>query len=265
MKSAAKNKKMIKKILLYTFLFAILTSCKTTKTISTANATSKATVDEVVNGHNDNFKDFSTVNIKASVRYEDVKNKQNVSADIRIKKDEIIWISIKVFGVTVSRALITPTKVSYYEIINGTYFDGDFALISNWLGTDLDFQKVQNLLLGKALEDINKDKFIINIVNNLYQISEKKQSDIQKTYTFEAGNHLLKNELIYQKSANRTLDIKYVSHVPFENMIFPKEISIKAKQDKQVSIDIEYNKFELNQEAPFPFSIPDGYEKVEIK
>ena len=48
-------------------------------------------------------------------------------------------------------------------------------------------------------------------------------------------------------------------------MIFPKVISIKAKQEKQVSIDIEYNKFEVNQEAPFPFSIPQGYEKVEIK
>ena len=105
----------------------------------------------------------------------------------------------------------------------------------------------------------------MEIVNNMYSLSEKKPKEIQKNYTFEAGTFLLKNELIYQKSENRTLAIKYDSYVPFENMIFPKEISIKATQKKQVSIDIEYNKFELNKEAPFTFSIPNGYEKVEIK
>jgi hypothetical protein len=256
---------MTKKIILVTFLFTLLTSCKTTKAVSDTKTAEKSSIEQVIKGHNDNFKDFSRLNIKASVRYEDAKDTQNVSADIRIKKDEIIWINIKVFGFPVAKALITPTKVSYYEDINRTYFDGDFTLISNWLGTDLDFQKVQNLLIGKALEDINKDKFTVNIVNNLYQVSQKKQLDIQKTYTFEAGNYVLKNELIYQKSTNRSLDINYVSYVPFENMIFPKEISIKAKQANQVSIDIEYNKFEINQEAPFTFSIPQGHEKVEIK
>ena len=257
---------MFKKIVVLLFFSVLISSCKTTKlTSSSANASKDLKVEQVIEGHKNVLKDFSRLNIKASVRYEDAKNTQNVSADIRIKKDEIIWINIRVFGVSVSKALITPTKVSYYEIINGTYFEGDFALISNWLGTDLDFQKIQNLLIGKALEDIQKDKFLIEIVNNMYLLSEKAPKNIQKNYTFEPGTYLLKNEFINQISENRTLDIKYVSHVAFENMIFPKVISIKAKQEKQVSIDIEYNKFEVNQEAPFPFSIPQGYEKVEIK
>ncbi len=256
---------MFKKIITFLFISVLILSCKTAKISSNSTASKDVKLEQVVAGHNEVFKDFSRLNIKASAKYEDDKNKQSVGADIRIKKDEIIWINITYFSVPVARALITPNKVSYYEKINGTYFDGDFALISNWLGTDLDFQKVQNLLLGKALEDINKDKFVMEIVNNMYSLSEKKPKEIQKNYTFEAGTFLLKNELIYQKSENRTLAIKYDSYVPFENMIFPKEISIKATQKKQVSIDIEYNKFELNKEAPFTFSIPNGYEKVEIK
>ena len=256
---------MIQKISAFLILLVVITSCKTAQITSNSNASKDAKVEQIVKGHNEVFKDFERLNIKASVKYEDDKNSQNVSADIRIKKDEIIWINISVLGFSVAKALITPTKVSYYEKINSTYFDGDFTLISNWLGTDLDFQKVQSLLIGKALEDINKDKFVMEIVNNMYSLSEKNPKDIQKNYTFDAGTYLLKNELIYQKSQNRTLDIKYLSFVPFENSIFPKEISIKAMQDKKVSIDIEYNRFELNQDAPFPFSIPSGYEKVEIK
>ena len=258
---------MIKKIFTFVFLSVLISSCKTTQSALNSNvkASEKVKVDQIIKGHNDNFKDFSTLNIKADVDYEDQKNKQSVGADIRIKKDEVIWINISVLGFSVAKAYITPTRVSYYEKINKTYFDGDFALISNWLGTDLDFNKVQNLLLGKALDEITKENFVSTIVNNMYQLSEKKPQDIQKQYTFEAGNFLLKKEIIHQFSENRNLEINYLSHTIFENNFLPNKISIKANQENQVSIDIEFKRFELNKEAPFPFSIPSGYEQVEIK
>jgi hypothetical protein len=46
-----------------------------------------------------------------------------------------------------AKASITPTSVSYY----GTYFEGDFSALSQWLGTDLDYNKIQNMLLGEPL------------------------------------------------------------------------------------------------------------------
>jgi hypothetical protein len=35
--------------------------------------------------------------------------------------------------------------------IKGTYFEGDFSALSQWLGTDLDYNKIQNMLLGEPL------------------------------------------------------------------------------------------------------------------
>ena len=55
-----------------------------------------------------------------------------------------------------AKALITPTKVSYYEKINNTYFEGDFSLLSNWLGTDLDFQKSSKFIPWKSNRRFNK-------------------------------------------------------------------------------------------------------------
>jgi hypothetical protein len=34
------------------------------------------------------------------------------------------------------------------------YFEGDFSALSQWLGTDLDYNKIQNLLVGEALDDL---------------------------------------------------------------------------------------------------------------
>lgn len=117
----------------------VLCSCKSAKSVTTANtksANTKAEKGNIIDGHYAVPRNFSTAYIKASVRYEDAKNKQNVSAEIRIKKDEIILVSIRLLGITMAKALITPTEVKYYEKLNGKYFEGDYAMLSRWLGTD---------------------------------------------------------------------------------------------------------------------------------
>jgi hypothetical protein len=35
-------------------------------------------------------------------------------------------------------------------------FEGDFSALSQWLGTDLDYNKIQNLLVGEALDDLRR-------------------------------------------------------------------------------------------------------------
>ena len=109
---------------------------------------------EVIAGHNAIPKDFKTLYIKGDASYKDSKQSQNVSVEIRIKKDETILVSVRVLGITMAKALITPKSVSYYEKINGQYFEGNYAVLSRWLGTELDFKKVQNMLLGEALDDL---------------------------------------------------------------------------------------------------------------
>jgi hypothetical protein len=45
--------------------------------------------------------------------------------------------------------------VSYYEKIKARILKGDFSALSQWLGTDLDYNKIQNMLLG-TLDDLSK-------------------------------------------------------------------------------------------------------------
>ena len=85
-----------------------------------------------------------------------------------------------------AKAMITPTKVSYYEKINNTYFEGDFSMLSNWLGTDLDFNKVQNLFLGKAIDDLTKDKWVSEVVEKMFKLSLQMVLMLQKNFILRA-------------------------------------------------------------------------------
>ena len=252
------------KYLLSALLLFFLIGCKSKQSVATAAANDNTEVSKIINGHYANEHDFKTLNIRANAKYVDEKQSQSINAEIRIKKDEIIWINIKVLGFPVAKALITPTKVSYYEKINSTYFEGDFSMLSNWLGTDLDFSKVQNLFLGKAIDDLTKGKWVSEINEKLYKLSKPSDSDISKEFYFEAANYLLKKETISQTSQNRTLEIQYPSHKSVEKMFLPNEINIKASQKNNVSIDIEYKSTTFNENLSYSYSIPNDYKAIEI-
>ncbi|MCA1965513.1 MAG: DUF4292 domain-containing protein [Flavobacterium sp.] len=252
------------KSIISAFLIVFLIGCKPKQTVATAAANENTEVSKVINGHYKNQHDFKTLNIRANAKYEDEKQSHSMNADIRIKKDEIIWINIKFLGIPMAKAMITPTKVSYYEKINNTYFEGDFSMLSNWLGTDLDFNKVQNLFLGKAIDDLTKDKWVSEVVEKMFKLSLPNSSDVAKEFYFEGANFLLKKETISQASQNRNLEIRYPSYKEEKGMFLPNEINIKAEQKDKITIDIEYKNTTFNEDLSYPYSVPSGYTAIEI-
>lgn len=252
------------KPILSTFLIVFLIGCKSKQAVATAAANENTEVSKVIKGHYANDFDFKTLNIRANARYEDEKQSHSMNADIRIKKDEIIWINIKFFGIPMAKAIITPTKVSYYEKLNGTYFEGDFSMLSNWLGTDLDFNKVQNLFLGKAIDDLTKDRWNSEVVDALFKLSLSTTSAVTKEFYFEGANYLLKKETIDQVSKNRSLEIQYPSHKKVNDMFLPNEVLIKASQKDKISIEIEYKNTTFNENLSYSYSIPSGYTQIEL-
>ena len=255
---------MIKKISFVFVCVLFIFSCKSKQSVKELAANEALATAKIINGHYADKKDFSTLNIRANAKYRDDKQSHSVSADIRIKKNEIIWINVKLLGFPVAKALITPNKVSYYEKINGTYFEGDFSLLSNWLGTDLDFYKVQNLLIGNALDDLSASKYLTKIENKLYQLTEKKSTNTAKSFYFEAANFLLKKETILQTKENRSLEIYYPSHEKLNNMFLPNEINIKAQQEDSVFIDLAYKNIFFNEDLSYPFTIPSNYDQINV-
>jgi hypothetical protein len=138
-----------------------LVSCKSkAAVVGTTKKENLSGANKIIENYYNNKSEFSTIYIKANAQYATEKQTQNVTAEIKIKKDEQILISIRFLGITMAKASITPTTVSYYEKVNGSFYEGDFSALSQLLGTDLDFNKIQNMLLGRAIDDLKKGKYI---------------------------------------------------------------------------------------------------------
>ena len=247
-------------------LLLVLASCKSKAVLAEGQASSSLSADKIISSYDNNKIDFSTLYIKASAHYEDEKQSQNVQAEIRIKKNEKILISVRVLGITMAKALITPSSVQYYDKIGNKYFEGDYSSLSKWIGTDLDYQKLQNMFLGKTIDDLHASKYDASIIEKLYKLQSNPDSNTNKAFYFESDNYLVKKQEINQSLKNRTLQIEYPDYKRYESMILPLSLAIDARQkESKTNINIEYKNISFNEELTFPYNVPEGYERIFIE
>lgn len=245
----------------------LMMSCKSKSVAvdASANAT-HLTANKIIEKHYNNKNNFSTLYIKSNARYVDDKQTQNVTAEIKIKKDEQILISIRFLGITMAKALITPSSVNYYEKINSSYFEGDFRGLSQWLGTDLDFNKIQNMLLGDAIDDLNKGKYTESFVEQTYRLDDISNNNTKKSFFFDADKFLVKRQEITQTAENRTIKVAYSDSKVYNEATLPSSVLINTFQKKgKTEINLDYNTISFNEELSFPYSVPNGYKRIIIK
>ena len=209
--------------------------------------------------------DKKSVEAKMKVNFNNGKTNQGLSVTLRIIKDEVIWLKGTKF-ISVFKAKITPTNVRFYSPLSRKYFDGDFSMIKEFLGVEINFEQLQNLFLGQALQNVKEEKQNVFIENNSYILSPEKQANLVEIFFAVNPAHFkLDKQSIVNSLKNQRLDILYPSYKVFKNEVFPTEIKIKAKQPgKFTNIDFKVKSVEFNSEINTSFSIPKGYKQIKL-
>ena len=165
----------------YVAIFAailLLQSCKSTKTASTNVAYLPA--EEVIKKH---YAEDQKFNIKADllIKYERGSDLISLNGSLRMAKDSAIWISISKLGFPVGKLMVTENRVIFYEKVNKSFFEGDFELLNNWLGIEMNYQMFQNLFLGAALVDLREEKYEVSITENNYLLVQEIEQQERTT------------------------------------------------------------------------------------
>jgi hypothetical protein len=225
-----------------------------------------AAVTSVVEKHYEKATEFNTLQGRLGIDYQTVDRSQSVTVTFRMKKDDTIWMSGQLLGIPLAKVMITPNSVQYYEKITKTYFDGDFRLLSHWLGTPLDFQKVQNLLLGQTIYDLRKERYTLTESARGYQLEPAEESFLKKLFLLDTANFKALAQQIGQETENRNVMVTYPAYQDVNGRIFPQAIQILASEaGESTRIDMNFRSLEVNVPVSFPFSIPSGYEEISVE
>ena len=212
---------------------------------------------------------FSRATVKASmqIKYRGKDELPNINGSLRLVKDSIIWLNFSKLGFPIAKLIITPQQVKFYEKIGKTSFEGDFKLISSWLGTDFDFVKVQNLFLGETLMNLESQKLQVTIKDGKYELLSKKRIPIfDIKYSIDPNHFKVVKEEITHVGKNQNLSILYKDFNKINESLFPKGFLITAKaEDMTTIIDINYKNVQFDVPLKFPFKIPAGYRNIELE
>lgn len=233
---------------------------KPVETKTNAANENKRAVAQIATAHYGLFNNFNTLSISAAIDYKDKNMSQSPTADIKIEKNKQILITVKaLFGVPVAKVYLTPERASYYEIINGTHYDGDFSFISKFLGTNVTYENVENMLLGKAFYDLNTYNYTKTKTNEL----ELQLNKLFMKLVMGSKNQIALTEVQQEKNTDK-LVIQYPMYQSSENIYLPKEIKMHAMRKDDVQISIDYKKVSVNPSIDFKYKIPSGSKAIKI-
>lgn len=263
MKKSILNK--IQKLVLSIVLIGVVFSCNSTKSvIASGVASDKLSAKQVIKQHQKNDANFKTMQARVRIDLIQDDREQGYTFGFRMEKDEVIWLSAPL---GLARMMITPDRVQFYNKSDNSYFDGDYKLLSDVVGVDLDFMKVQNILLGQAMYDLKDEPHSVSINENSYALQPKNQNALIELFYLINPSHFKMDSLqMFQQLKKRMLQIDYSSYQEVKRQIIPENIRIIAVEDAdQVAITMEFKSVSLNDDVRFPFSIPSGYKEIEIK
>lgn len=258
---------MKRNLILIFILSFFAVSCGSKKSAADKVVLKNATTNKVIKHYHRTEPEFKTIIASLRGSYDDGYGEESISLSLRMEKDKVIWISAKFAGlIPMAKLLVTPDRVQFYEKVNNQYFDGDFSLLSKWLGTSIDFEKLQNLLLGQAIYDIDKDKYDLSELDKGYLLVSENNTDIAKSLMIDKTTFRLLSQQLISLRENREISVFYPNHLTRDYFFFPEKIDIIVeKKEGNTEINIDFRSFEINEPVKFPFEMPSNYKEIQIK
>lgn len=206
--------------------------------------------------------EFDYLTSKAKFKFDHNNKKVSATANFRIKKDSIIWLSITPgLGLEVARVLINENHVFVLDKVNKDYYEYAFDELSKLYGFDFSYDMIQSVILGNLAQPYNNERIDKTDQYFTYQI---KKGQYNFFNYIGARSHKLEKVEVSDDASKSTISVNYGDFVMVDEEIFPNEISAVIDYESDVKpnteIDISYNRLVIEQiPLSFPFKVPSRY------
>ena len=243
------------------FLTASLSGCKSFQK-TTYDATRKISRNKLFKELEKNRFSARSFESKISISYQDDSQHFDGAGKIKILKDSIIWGSINFLGIPMVKFMITPKRIRYYNKLEKEYYDGDFDLLRQTYGVDLDFNHLQNLLLGDLLAPLGNGGYKLQREKKYYLLQSpdyKQINDVKIAPFFK----ILSEKISISPSESLVVNYSGYQKIGKENIA--RQIEIETRNtNKDMYLKLEYKSPAVDKNLRFPFKIPSSYHPVEL-
>jgi hypothetical protein len=256
-----------------------LSACKNTKkTAQTTTATptpinaGPLSIDAILKLMETNAPVAQRMTGDGDVDIESSKLNQSATANIRWRRDSVIWLNIKKFGFNVARAQVTRDSVFIISYFQSTFAAQPLSYVEKQFGLPADFDLLQNFLLGKPIFLTDKKKLTLNTPKENAVILRGSNDRWTAEYQFDQATQQLTEMTFTEPKAQRTMKISYEKYAPLRDgdgkqraFAYLRTISVDSPESgkAKVAIDIEASSVDINVPKAIKFEIPSGYKRMD--
>lgn len=205
---------------------------------------------------------------KLKVDYDDNSGQNNdINAQIKIRKDSVIWISIskKIVGITAEgiRVLITKDSIKVMDKIHNEITCRSISYLQDLTQLPFDFATMQDFILGNPV-----------FFSNHIVYYKQSGNQTQALSTGAVFKHLItidtaSNQILHSKlddadlQKNRTCDITFNNYENNNGRVFATERDIVITEKSKLAIHLRYKQYSFDQPQNFPFTVPKSYKLIQ--
>jgi len=249
----------------------VLFSCKARKEAMPTASASGLSAREVLERSAQN-RHFGEMKAKVSISYETDAQRQGFSANIRMRQDSIIWVSIApLLGIEVVRAVITPDSLKLVDRFNKRYYLGRFDRLNELLDVDLDFAMLQSLITGNNIDLYASDSYTLGSTQRGYLLEAggtggrrraKVPLRVEQQTHVEPQHFTVDRATLHDTGTGNRLEAVYQAPKALGAIFFPERMNVIISGKQKAKADIQWSKMSLGTGQEYPFSIPTSYEQI---
>lgn len=205
---------------------------------------------------------FNTLALKGKAALDINGNTNNVSMNIRMKKDEMIWISVTaIAGIEVARVLITPDSLKVRNNFQNVYLKKPFSYVHTFTNKQVNFKLLQSIFSGNTIDDFMTEESELEQKDGVW-VLKGQQQDLAYRVLFNTLMKVQENNLNDVRSG-KALKVVYGDYQKVADELFPSSMQISSMAGaKNVGLKLDFSKIERNLPLDFPFSVPGKYEVI---
>ncbi|HET9487530.1 MAG TPA: DUF4292 domain-containing protein, partial [Chryseosolibacter sp.] len=163
--------------------------------------------------------DFDYFQGKARMVLRDANKEREVKANIRMRKDSVIWMTFSVIGVQGGKALINKDSITIVSTVDKEYFVFPYSELSSRFHFNIDFDVVQAAMLGNPIIP-RSDGDDVAQESSMYLLKQN-QSDVSIVNYVNAASMKIEKVEMKEDSSMNSLVINYSNFQPVGDKIFP--------------------------------------------
>lgn len=240
-----------------------LSSCKTAREANTAtskNYTARSLLDQMIRQQ----VQADWLEARTKIEFEDEDRKLSATATIKLRKDSLLWMSVRKLGFEIARAQVTQDSVYMINRLTNEYMVKDLNYLAREYNLPADLRTLQSVILGNPIFLQTRD-LKLTTAEGTYQLTGQSEHWENRFWLDRQNLHLMLvgyDDL--RQRRNLTIQLEdYRELNTGQNFSYLRQIAVDSRELGEAQVIINFTDVEINTPQEIRFSIPSRYSRVD--